>query len=70
MPKSKWWKTFPRLPPCRLMAVCFPLKYKLWSRPTVVVAVEVAVTVPAVVALMLAFVFVVNLENALTYFYS
>ncbi|XP_069983869.1 uncharacterized protein [Penaeus vannamei] len=65
MPKSKWWKTFPRFPPCRLMAVCFPLKYKLWSRPTVVVAVEVAVTVPAVVALMLAFVFV-NFEMGLS----
>ncbi|XP_069984512.1 uncharacterized protein [Penaeus vannamei] len=41
----------------RLTAVYFPLKYKLWSRPTVVVAVEVAVTVPAVLALTLAFLF-------------
>ncbi|XP_047480482.1 uncharacterized protein LOC125033173 [Penaeus chinensis] len=39
----------------RLIAVCFPLKYKLWSRSTVVAAVEVAVTLPVVLTLMLAF---------------
>ncbi|XP_047481137.1 uncharacterized protein LOC125033566 isoform X1 [Penaeus chinensis] len=41
----------------RLIAVCFPLKYKLWSRSTVVVAVEVALTLPAVLTLTLAFLF-------------
>ncbi|XP_047481138.1 uncharacterized protein LOC125033566 isoform X2 [Penaeus chinensis] len=45
----------------RLIAVCFPLKYKLWSRSTVVVAVEVALTLPAVLTLTLAFLFLSRL---------
>ncbi|XP_063589758.1 uncharacterized protein LOC134766760 [Penaeus indicus] len=41
----------------RLTAVWFPLKYKLWSRSTVVVAVEVAVILPAMLTLTLAILF-------------
>ncbi|XP_042860064.1 uncharacterized protein LOC122245951 [Penaeus japonicus] len=39
----------------RLIAVCFPSRYNLWSRPTVVLAVETTLVLPAVVLLVSAF---------------